>query len=248
MFKAAKTHKINEIPLPEPGANGTPWYIEEGLSSAECVEITTRFTDRLYNQGQDKGAKGGAGAAAAAQRKPAASGATTTGAASTAMLGACESAAYSGGPSIGGGTVIRSELLSDAMGEHTSMPHPLGSDGANPAPSGSLKRPASGPPNGTHVPASVPAFAAAAAGCGEYPSKRARVAEAEPAAAASTEATSSAVAHPGLVGSGSHRSPAGTTPHNGPAAAPASQAAAVAAAAAADSDKEEGELEEGELS
>lgn len=262
VFKAAKTHKNKNIPLPEPGADGRPWYVEEGLSQAECVEITTRFTDRLYNDNKAGGAgqgrkAGGGGAPSSALPAP-------SGAASTAMLGACESAAYSGAPTVGtvggfgGATGGRSDLLSDGAGEHTSVPRPLGSDSHAATSGGGSKRPADGPPGGT--PGSTPgtyaggaAAPAGAAGHGQgqgqqgqgHPVKRARV---EQAAAGSNEATSSAVHHPSPLGGTSQHSPAcnGTAASAPGAAAPA--APAPAAPAAEDSEKEEGELEEGELS
>lgn len=248
-FKAAKTHRFAGIPQPEEGANGVRWYVEEGLSAAECAELTDRF-DRLYSAAATGGQKAGAGA------RPAPS---ATGAASTAMLGACQSAAHSGGPSLGGVTALmgaaRSDLLSDGPGEHTSVPRPAASDAGQALSGAGSKRPAAGPPDGTPRFSVAASSAAAAAGAGGHPSKRAR---AEPAVATgSADATSEAqtvMAHPGVAdghspaggGTGGAGRPAG--PLAATAVPPVRASATVTPAdPAADSEKEEGELEEGEL-
>lgn len=111
VFKMAKATKLTGIPMPPPGANGASWYVEEGLSHEECIALTNRFTERMYNKNAAK-RKGGTAAMPA----------TTANAASTAVLGACESVAYSGGgPSLGG-------VGWSDVGEHTSLEQPLGSD------------------------------------------------------------------------------------------------------------------------
>lgn len=247
ILKAAKASKMSSIPQLAPLASGMPWYVEEGLSTAECIEITNRFTI-LYDQSKRKAAGGGAATPSTAITSGG------EGAASTVVLGACESAAYSGGPTLHGLPGGRSELGSgaDALGEHTSVPRPLSSDvGSGSMPS---KRAAHGPNN-----VAVPAAAAGYAVRGS-PNKRARLAE--PSRAASNEATSAAMRPPASrqpsnsplamvyhgtipVASSTTHTPAAA----GSAAAPsAALAASSGAAAAADSDKEEGELEEGELS
>jgi hypothetical protein len=115
MFKMAKADKQADIPMPPPGANGVSWYVEEGLSHEECISLSNRFTERLLNK--EAGAK--------RKSAPATTPATTLNAASTAMLGACESVAYSGGvPSLGG-------MGWSDVGEHTSLQRPLGSDHAS---------------------------------------------------------------------------------------------------------------------
>lgn len=240
VFKAAKANKMQAIPQPEQGASGTPWYVDEGLSAAECVDITTRFTDRLYSaKPAAKGKLGGQAASTAV---------TAGGAGASALPGACVSAAYSGGgPTLGGGGMTELASGTDALGEHTSIPRPLSSDVA----SGS-KRAADGPP----ISAATAAAAPAAGSTGQaHPSKRPR--EEEPAAAGSTEATSAA-AHPSANGQVAHQ-PRPAASANGAAPDAAASAAAVpaakaplaaapaAAALAEDSEKEEGELDEGEL-
>lgn len=259
IFKMAKHTRNASIPQPAPGPGGAPWYVSEGLPAEECIAITNRFTARIYNSGGAGGQKGGGGGEAGGARRPAAS---VGGAASTAVLGACESAAYSGGLT----------LPSD-LGEHTSVPRPLSSDPGSALGSGAgSKRPAAtpeGPGGGTPalstaaaapVPppaagASAAAAAAAAAGVA-HPSKRARL-----EASGSQEEATSAARHVGSAADAASPSPTGPAAAPQPSAAapapaaaaaavvPAVAAAAVAAAAAAaeDSEKEEGELEEGEL-
>ncbi len=248
-FKAAKAHRFEGIPQPEEGANGVRWYVEEGLSAAECAELTNRF-DRLY------GAAATVGQRAAGGGRPGASAAT--GAASTAMLGGCQSAAPSDGPTLGGVTALmggtRSDLQSDGPGEHTSVPRSTASDAGQALPGFGSKRPAAGPPNGTPPVSATTSSAAAAAGAvagvGGHPNKRAR---AEPAADVTSDAQTE-VTHPALANG---HSPAGGSAHAAvrPAGPPSRAAALPAAASAAvtpavpavDDEKEEGELEEGEL-
>ena len=256
IFKAAKANKIVDIPQPRPGANGTPWYVEEGLSTAECVDITSRFTERVYSS-KAAGEKRKHAAAAAGGPPPSAA-ATTGCAASTVMLGACESVAYSGGAPApdGGATGGRSEAASgaDAPGEHTSVARPLSSEVG----SGSV-------PSKRGAAAEGRAAAAAPAGCGMPgdPSKRARGGDVGLIGA--NEATSAAMPPPASRQPGHSPLPAAARTARHTAAAPARQAhpagsmvssapacppgaPAAGAPAAVDSDKEEGELEEGELS
>lgn len=243
-FKAAKAHRFQGIPQPEEGANGVRWYVEEGLSTAECAELTDRI-DRLYSAVATGGQKTGGGGV-----RPAPS--SATGAASTAMLGACQSAAHSGGPSLGGVTALmgaaRSDRHSDGLGELTSVPRPTPSDAGQALSGTGSKRPAAGTPEGTPrfsgAASSAAGGARAAVGAGSHPSKRARP---EPAVAAgSAEATSEAqtvVAHTGLANG---HSPASRGA--GWAGRPVAAVANVTPAdPGADSEKEEGELEEGEL-
>jgi hypothetical protein len=234
VFKGAKVHKVDLVPQPEPGAGGVPWYIEEGLGAAECIQLTNRLTSGLIQSSRQRSAAG-------KQQGGGSGKASVTAAGTTAMLGPCESTYSAGGLTMGGGGGDSmagglSEPASGGAGEHTSVPPPLSSDVA----SGS-KRPAEGPPGGTAAAAvaSAAAAAAAAAAAGAGPGKRARL---EPAAAASNEATSAAL-HTASVSPPSQGAPA-AQPARVPAAAPA---AVAAAAPGEESEKEEGELEEGEL-
>ena len=268
VFKSAKAVKSDNIPQPQQEPDGKPWYISEGLSTAECMELTTRFADKLYGGGGK--ARGDGGGAAGAASRPAPS---VAGAASTPMWGAGSRAPDRGGGPPRAAAPGRSDLLSDGPGEHTSVPRPLGSDVA----SGS-KRPADGPPAHSGASPSPASFTPAAEDdVSGHPAKRARQ---EPAApSCNNEATSSAAAHPSAPLAA--RPPAAAAPrgpahgpsrfaapppavvvqhaaqHAPPRAAPAPAAAAQPpaqhavpppAAADANSEKEEGELEDGELS
>lgn len=236
IFKMAKATKSKDIPQPPTGRDGTPWYVEEGLSAAECADITTRLTARTYN-GQNGGGKQQQQQPAGSKRPAASMG----GAASTAVLGACESAAYSGG-----GITLPSDL-----GEHTSVARPLSSDlGSAFGSAAGTKRPAgavdSRAASSTAVAAAAAAGAMAAAGGQGHPSKRARY---DPAAAAGSQedATSAAVHLPAADASPSPTGPVTDEQVAAPPSATAAGGAAAAAAAAEDSEKEEGELEEGEV-
>lgn len=251
VLKSAKASKHSDIPQPAPGAAGVPWYVEEGLSAAECVEITNRFTDNLYN----KVLVGDKRKAAAAPLSPAAP--STTAAGSTAMLGACESEAFTGGgPTLAGCTPSELGSIADALGEHTSVPRPLASDVASGSVHAGCKRAADTPSPDQQANAAAAAAAAQSGNLHASPSKRARLPQ--PAGTPSTEVTSAAHARP--AGHPARSPAAARLGLNRAAAAGGTPAAVIGSTAttpnaqepvvgpkAADSDREEGELEEGEV-
>lgn len=236
-------------PLPPPATRPLRRYVEEGLSAEEIAALTSRMTAKLYASKKKEagagaakqGAAAAAGAAAASRGgRPAASVATAGGAASTMMLGACESVAYSGaGTVVGGG-------ISD-LAEHTSVPRPLSSEAGSGA--GSKRPAADSPAGGGPGPTALSPADAVGSSAAAHVTKRARHEEPAAAAAAATcnEATSAKMRTPASNNSTPAFSAVAAAAPTVPAAVKTTPQATPAGPAADDSEKEEGELEEGEL-
>ncbi len=196
IFKAAKRENLTTIPQPEPEADGTPWFIQEGLAVERCSEITQRM-NRLY-------LPGGAGAASS---QPAASAATT-------VMPGLSVRGGDGAESAAGGSAAVAAAVA-------------GQEGAGGAVESAPKQPSTLPQQAPPVAGQKRSLEDA----GEQPAAK----------AAREEPPGTGLLPPDLAAGGV----AGPPAEQGPVAT--QEAPAAPAQPAEGSDKEEGELEEGEL-